>query len=637
LLVMLLAPAFSRLLARVGPYRVVAAGFAVSALGHLLEWQAPARHPWVAVVVYLHIAALGGLLLSGFWSALSDLFVPQTARASYGRIGAAGTVGGVLGGLSVARIASSASESSALLLLAALHAACAAGTLLLRPATRPDTMRRQATVASDWGFDRTLLARLPHLKTLGLVVVLGTASAAIADYLLKVRAVEEFGSGPELLEFFAAFYLGVQVAMIAAQLLVGPALRRLGMGRTMSTLPAGVTVTGTLALIYPELPMFLVVRGLESVVRGSLFRSAYELIFVPMAADEKHRSKTLLDVTCDRLGDAVGAGIVQLAVFTGAAYVSAELLVVMIGMSIAHLWVAGRLDALYLRVIERRLRAQPGAEPIVINSETGWTVLNLETVKSDDHPRAVITRTPTNPSDMDPAMRRLADLRSGDRGRVDRALSRLSQPGALELAQVVQLLAWDDMVAQARAVLERTGASHVGLLTDALLDAETDFAIRRRVPRILGGIEDARAVEGLRRGLDDARFEVRYQCSRALRRLHAHHPHLSVDRSKVLAVVERELSVPVAIWQGHRLIDHTEVDTDAEFALRQGQQNLEHLFSLLSLVLPAEPLTVAIRGLGCDDAALRGVAVEYLGTVLPPAIWKRLQDLLEAPAPADQR
>jgi hypothetical protein len=89
----------------------------------------------------------------------------------------------------------------------------------------------------------------------------------------------------------------------------------------------------------------------------------------------------------------------------------------------------------------------------------------------------------------------------------------------------------------------------------------------------------------------------------------------------------------VPVWRGYRLIDSVDHDEDvsAREAADQGQRNLEHLFSLLAAVLPAAPLDVALRGLRSDDVALRGVAIEYLEGVLPPAVWSRLSLLLEVP------
>jgi hypothetical protein len=391
---------------------------------------------------------------------------------------------------------------------------------------------------------------------------------------------------------------------------------------------------GTIGLLYASFPVFVAVRGVEAVLRGSFFRSAYELIFVPMAPAEKHRTKTFLDVTCDRMGDAVGAGIVQLLLLTGAAYLSTELLGVVIAMAAWSLWLASRLDAVYLGVVERRLTTHGDAAPVVVGSETGWTVLELSTA---DRPARLTAAEPANvraPVLDDPALRRLADLRSGDRRRVERVLAEATRPDALEVAQIVQLLAWDDVVPSARTVLERSAAGHIGLLTDALLDPDTDFAVRRRLPRILGTLAEARALEGLADGLDDARFEVRYQCSRAIRRVLARGDQLTVDGARILDVVERELSVPVQVWHGHRLIDSVEHDAEAigGASADQEQRNLEHVFSLLAMVLPPEPLAVALGGLRSSDVGLRGVAIEYLESVLPPPIWARLWMLLDVAA-----
>ena len=52
------------------------------------------------------------------------------------------------------------------------------------------------------------------------------------------------------------------------------------------------------------------------------------------------------------------------------------------------------------------------------------------------------------------------------------------------------------------------------------------------------------------------------------------------------------------------------------------------MFTLLSLVLPREPLRIAYRGLHSDDRQLRGTALEYLDAVLPPdvrdVLWPHL-------------
>ena len=54
------------------------------------------------------------------------------------------------------------------------------------------------------------------------------------------------------------------------------------------------------------------------------------------------------------------------------------------------------------------------------------------------------------------------------------------------------------------------------------------------------------------------------------------------------------------------------------------------MFRLLSLVLPKRPLQIAFRGLYAGDENLRGIALEYLESILPieirEALWPYIED-----------
>jgi len=633
--VMAAVPVYARLLARWGPRRVVPAGFLLSAILHALEWRLSTRTPWVAGLIYLHVAGLGALLLSGFWSLASELFDPRTAKASYGRIAAAGTLGGIAGGLASYRLAATQPLDATLILLSGAHLLCAGLVAALgwAPSIAAPTASAQPPV--------TMMAALraqPHLWTLALLIALSTAGAAIVDYLFKASAEARYDASEELFQFFALFYMALQVITFLAQSGVGVAVRRLGLGRTISTLPAGVGGAGLLAFLFTIFETLTMVRGVEAVLRGSLFRSGYELLFVPMDAAEKRRMKTFLDVTCDRAGDAVGAAVVQAVLFAAPLFVLWELpveeteakwlLACVVALAAGGLWVSRRLDSLYLGVVERQLVRHAEQTPLVVGSETGWTVIDVAPAVRAAAAVSQPASTPARIVRDNPRVRLLSDLRSGDRERVERALGELTHPERAHVADVVQLLAWDDLVGGARRVLEKHAAAHVGLLVDVLLDQATDFAIRRRIPRILGTLSSARALDGLVRGLDDPRFEVRYGCARAMDRVLASRSDLQAPSDRVLTVIERELSVPIAIWQSHHVIDREEDASGAESSAERAPRSLEHVFTLLSTVLPREPVQVAFGGIRSENAGLRGLAAEYLDSVLPPAIRAKLYERL---------
>jgi len=166
-----------------------------------------------------------------------------------------------------------------------------------------------------------------------------------------------------------------------------------------------------------------------------------------------------------------------------------------------------------------------------------------------------------------------------------------------------------------------------------LLDQNGDFAIRRRIPRALAYSNDARAVHGLFQGLEDSRFEVRFQCGRALDVILQRNPQYRPEREKVFAIIERELSVGRQVWESRRLLDprlSSEQYLFLDDILRE-RANLswEHLFSLLALILPREPLKVAFQALHTDDRQLRGLALEYLDSILPPSL-RRVQRIFES-------
>lgn len=627
-------PLFSRLMARFGPRAFVPAGFLLSAGAHIVEWQLWGDAPWLAVWIYLHVAGLGALLLSGFWSYLSELFDAATAKAAFGRIAAAGTLGGLAGGLAAERIAATLAQGDTLLFLAAAHTAAAIVLWMLGWTAGARTTARASTEPGRL-FELDVLRTAPHLRTLAMLVVLGTAGAGMVDFLLKEQAASQPWSGAELQRFFALFYTAVQLLTFAAQAGVTPTVRRLGLGRTISSLPAGLGVMSGIALLVQTFPMFALARGVESVIRGSLYRSGYELLFVPMDPAEKRRTKTFLDVTCDRAGDALGALVVQVLLLLVAPILLTNLLLgVVIAAAGASIWLGGRLDVMYRRVVERRLVGQLPVTPAVIGSESAWTIVDLPAPELE--PALKDETAPPRPSpvqirrELDSRLRTLAELRSGDRARVEAALLTLSRPDGLLIAQVIELLAWDDVVAATRAVLEAHAAGHTGQLTDALLDADTDFAIRRRIPRVLGTVSSQRALNGLLNGLDDTRFEVRYQCARAIERLTSRHAGLDVSRDRIFAIVDRELSVPVQVWRGHRIIDQDETpEEDRPTNPGRVRMGTEHIYALLAAVLPREPLTVAFSGLRSDDRALRGVALEYFDSVLPAELRAKLSRLLE--------
>ncbi|MFB3778169.1 MAG: hypothetical protein ACE141_11175 [Bryobacteraceae bacterium] len=625
---------FSRAMGRIGPGRLTPAGFLMSALAHTGEYWLMGRAPgpW-SVAIYLHIVALGAILLSGFWSQMAEVYDPRTAKQVFGRITGAGTLGGIAGGVLAERAAALFSASEVLLLLAALHLACAVATASMGGEMGRATGPAPVETVSP----RELFRRAPSLATIAVVVTAGTASAAILDYLFKAGAGAAFGKGAPLLRFFAVFYTSTQVLTFLAQtFLAGRALAKLGIGRTISSLPMGVGTGALGALLVPVFPVFTMLRSLEAVLRGSLFRAGYELLYTPIPAAEKRAGKSLIDVGCDRAGDALGGGIVQLLLWMGAAHIASEAMGVALGLAVIGVWAARRLDSEYTALVRQRL-VDRAVELELADAEDSTTLTLIRAIQhpaAEEQAKAAPCARTAAGHPPDETLDTLRELRSGDARRVLAALEEIQRPKPVVAAQLLRLLAWDEVSGAVREILLRDPRHVTGLLIDHLTN-ETDvqFGIRRRIPRILARCDSQLAVQGLLAGLRDARFEVRFQCSRALDALLQRRPDLKAPAAEVFEAVERELKVARSIWDSRRLLDSRESSDPYAFfdeQLRErADQSLEHIFSLLAAVLPREPVRIAFRALHTDDPALRGLAAEYLEGALPAAVWERLRPVIE--------
>jgi hypothetical protein len=208
------------------------------------------------------------------------------------------------------------------------------------------------------------------------------------------------------------------------------------------------------------------------------------------------------------------------------------------------------------------------------------------------------------------------------------------------IPHVIPLLAWDAVADDAIRALRAVAPRHVGSLADALLNPYEEFAVRRRIPRVMAVCRSQRATDSLLLGLEDIRFEVRFQCGRSLAAIVGSQPDLRVDPARVFSVVQKEVAVGRPVWTGRHLLDNLFVGDERtfvdDFVRARANRSLAPVFTMLSLVLPAEPLQIAYQGLHADDQNLRGTALEYLESVLPPSIRDPLWPFLEDGRPASR-
>jgi hypothetical protein len=621
--------ASSRALARWPPARVVPAALAASAVLLVLEWLlSMVSAPAAAIALYLHVAVFGATLVSGFWLLMGERFDPHSAKRALGPVGAGANVGAVLGGAIAWYAGRQAGVTAMLPVLAALTGLC---WMSVRRVGATPALTADATAGNPPSGTR-VLRDAPYLRGVAGLVALGAFAEALLDYILSAQAVDRFGAGTRLISFFAAFHTGVSLAAAAVLAVAAvPALRHLGIAGTVALRPAAVGVGALLVWTAPGLIAAVAARAAEAVVRNSLFRTAYELLFIPVPALHKRPVKAILDVGFDRVGTVLGSAVVMAVLAAGAA-TSNVLPALAAAAGALTVALALRLQRGYVESLAASLRS--GAVTLdgddIADADSRFTMaqsrigldrqsllreieqLQRETV--GEPPPAVETMARSRPDSRadalagDRLLATAADLRSGDPERIRAALGSSLDPALI--GHVLPLLALDATAGQAQRALRAVSARATGQLIDAMIDERRPAVVRRRLAPVLSAVSTQRAADGLVLGLADEVLEVRARCGRSLARLRADFPGAVLPRDPLLAHALRELGRPDA-----------------------GGQGLRHVFVLLGLAGDAEAMKIASHAVHSDAPGVRGTAIEYLENVVPDPVRAQLMRRLGVDQP----
>jgi ATP/ADP translocase len=657
----------ARLMMRSTPASIMPVLFGVSACGFGLEWVLALHAPRAAaLLVYFQTAAFGPVMISTFWSLINERFDPRAAKRAVSRIAGGGTLGGVLGGLAAWRASAFIQPVTVLLFLALINGLALVGTLITRArrqatVAEPDAAQSDATAADASPI--AILREAPFLRNLALLVALGAAISALLDYIFSVQAAAAFAKGQPLLSFFSLFWLAVSVVSFVLQVAVGRvALEKLGLAINIAILPGIIALGGAFGLAVPGLATASLLRGAEAVQRNTLFRSAYELLYTPVAEVSKRATKAVIDVGCDRLGTVVGSGLALLVLHSAAHAPSQWLLGAVVGLALVTLPVTRRLHVGYVEALQQGLREGAARLDVVPDSddvaELGPPSRSTTHGQREELIQRVEVLKPGGLSALldesnggaspEPAVDWLArgeamlaaarNLFSPDDEQVKRALRELEPRGAGP-ALAILLLAHPQQHEHALQALRAKAPEITGQLLDALLDPSMDFVVRRRIPRALRACTTQRAADGLLLGIADERFEVRYECARALVKVTDANPQIAISQPKVIEAIQREVD------SSQLLIDYSSAQFDADsdedeqhtlvddLVRDRANRSLEHMFTILSLILEREPLRMAFKALHHQDDKYRGTALEYLDTVLPSEIRAIIWPYLGETAP----
>jgi AAA family ATP:ADP antiporter len=314
------------------------------------------------------------LVVSNFWSFVTDLYTQDQGKRLVAVIGLGGSVGAILGAL-IPRSLHALVGTHQLMLIAA--GGVALSTVIYRIVDRRERMDRDPSglvavikaeaiqpVGREGGF--RLVVRDRYLRLVALTVLVATVINTVGEYVVG-RMVQD-GSrlaadpGAYISEFYSGYYGVVNIASAVLQaVVVSRLLGALGVRRSLFVMPV-IVVGGWLAFsVVSSIAMIRITKTAENSVDYSLHNMVRQALYLPTSRESKYKAKAAIDTFFVRMGDVVaGLGVVFVVVdvLHLGVHALAVLNLVLAGL---WLWLVARTGRLHdLRAAERRARAAMG-------------------------------------------------------------------------------------------------------------------------------------------------------------------------------------------------------------------------------------------------------------------------------------
>lgn len=337
---------------------------------------------WIYYAFYIWVNLYGVLAVSLIWLLANAAFNAREARRLFGFIGTGGIAGSVLGGLFTGWAASGLGTENLLLVSAGLIAA-STGLVCTVPVGSPSVKASTEGGALRAVMSSALLKRIAGMGALVAVV------AVVADIQFNEIVDAAFESKDEKTAFFGTFFAYLNGFSLAFQLLVTPwILKRFGVGCALFFLPMSMALGAVGVLLMAGLWGGIAVKVGDVGFRHAIHKAAVEVLFLPVPAELKKRSKIFIDTTIDNLATGLGALFV-LILQAGFGVLYPHLSLLSLGLIAVWLWNLVGLRRAYVNAFRGALdRAELRADDFRVKLD-GAVIAALVRALKSENPRHV--------------------------------------------------------------------------------------------------------------------------------------------------------------------------------------------------------------------------------------------------------
>ena len=325
---------YNRHAQRAHPARLFAVTATLSAVILLILLVArQAGLPGIDFALYVWKDVYIVVLVEIFWTYANQVFAVDRARWLYGAFLLAGAAGSVVANLGVGVIAERWGTLYALYAVGPLLVVLALGCVpLIRSVgggARADARPSKPAFSESFA----VLRESRYIALLLALIAVTQIVITLVDYQFKVVVTEHVPSQDERTAVIGQVYGAIDTAVIILNLASGLVLRFVGIAMTLKLIPLilGVSLLG--AVFGPIFAAMLVAKVVSKAFDYSLFRSAKEILYIPLSAIEKTRGKAVVDM----LGYRVAKGLASFMIL-GLTALNALHAVMALTLALSALW-----------------------------------------------------------------------------------------------------------------------------------------------------------------------------------------------------------------------------------------------------------------------------------------------------------
>jgi AAA family ATP:ADP antiporter len=418
------------------------------------------------------------------WTIINDIFRPSQGKRLYPIIGTAGTVGGIVGGVSIHYLASSIGTANLVLIWAASIFLLVpltwwvrknfGGELSGRRLGAAHAEKSKGRIREGWRF----FTSSKMSTTLGFVAVMFWVVGSVADFQYTRIMNATFPSESQLAGYYGLYGMVINTSGLLVQMLFsGYLIRRIGVGRGLCFLPASALVGfGLIAAKFAFWPG-LILRYSWDMIGMTVQGNSYQLALNAIPHSLRARVRGVIEGVINPLGGVLG-GLLILALHhlfdstAGSGWTDPVTIagVVLLG---AWLLVVSRSQKNYMALVESNLRSG--------DNRTVMDAIDCLEERHSPHASELLVEAAQMP---DPNRRIAAARVLGNIGgeHQTRELLTLCRDSS-ERVRKEALRAMERVPAR---ILAATGASTV---VEPILENDPDPAVRAEALRFLLGIQ----------------------------------------------------------------------------------------------------------------------------------------------------